>query len=1230
MPKPLKSSSLLFSIYYRFFARRLIGFIALAALCAALGAQILFLSYRAFGLERLGVNVVFTLALAVAVFALGRYLWSWASDGIFPKRFFHRWEAYHPDLAHRASLVIYSDRKKAEIDRLGYSHELIEAEDQLLIDKLREFAERKDASPLWLPVTVAAAALALTAVLWAAQREQVENDWVEISQALHVYQEPYEELRIRVPAQTAQTRGEPMTLVAEIEGDTKGEEAVLHREFRSGWERVSARPGNGRVEFALPGLTRELVYYVSVGDAMSNRGVAVPLDPPTIAQGTIKIEPPEYTRLPEETLSRWRNLSAPVGSWLQFDATASAELTGATAYWRGQAHSLSFEGREFVVRLHADGSDEFYVEMSDINGLSGESPRLRVSMIEDATPTVDIVQPGEISQAPSEMRIPVAVHLKDDYGVRNVILHSVLNDDETSAIQELAWTWEPEAQDDIGQATDFYINFEWNIAPRQMYPGDELAFWLEAYDEDPFHGPKAGRSKTHTIRYPSLMDMVDDLTAAEEEQVDDLNEVVGEQKQIREELGDTIERISEKLENPGADSEGEESFWMEKQELEALKGRQEELVEQARRIEEELEAYQDSANQEMSPQQQQEQGFTPDTLEKISRVQDLMSELLDQDSQRMMQQMEEAIEQLSDEISPEQLQELEFNVEDFEQQLDRTLSMLESTYDFRQMEGLRQTATELAQRQDHLMRETEQLEDELAQMSSELSSMEEQAEQLTQAQQQAAEQNQASQSGEQASEENQGQENQQSGENAESESAQGEQSESGESPDGEQGEESKPSEEEQRLAEEMKQLQEQIDAKKAEMEAKKNILAKRQERLQNDTDSMMQQMKQMQEQMSESNPELAQQLQQMSEQLQQQGALQQMSQAVERIQSQRPQDALPNQQKAMDALQQMSQQMQNQMANMGLQNMQEDSNAIKRLVDRGLFLSDELEGLTESTLGQSEALQALRTANVFMRELKRVHGEWDEIAQTNPFMNRAVERLLQESEERLLEAVEAGQGVRWLGLHESRQSLIALNRALNQMLKDNQQMQQQMQQQQMGSQQMQQQMQQMMQQQQNLNQMMQQLRQQGEEGERMAEQLQRMAERQAQIRKQIERMMQQYRHARQMKNQLQGIYDEMEEVEKMMKAGETGEELEERQERIMSRLLEAGTFQEEDEYGRERREERPDDVTEAESPEGGRPQDAEDKIRRSIQQPPLDQIPPAFREAIKNHYIRLSNEPFPG
>lgn len=1195
----LPSLRLLHQVYRRHQWMRSAGLVILIAIWVCLVAHVM-LASAGLNFGPTALNGVFSALLIAVVVSITRYLLQWNHEGFGIARFIARWEESHQALANRSSLLVYAEQHPDEVERLGYSTDLIAADDRWMREYVDQTARDASSLPIARPLAILAVLAGALGLWWSASPSSLQANAQQVAQALSIRAEEQAGLRIRVPEQIHVLRGDPLTLKANLGINVQDTPAFVHFTGGRRWESVPATGEGELVRLALPPVQREMRYTVSVGSSVSNVGRIIPLDKPSVRQAQIAVNPPDYTQQPQETRSGWQSLAAPRGSQVVIQATASAMLQSATIHWKDDAFPQQGGTDQIEIQIQrlTDAGD-LWMELVDENGLQAESKRIRLSVIPDATPSIAIEQMPLMSEIPVEMVLPINAHAEDDYGVRMIQIVSWLNDDESNRQEAMAWRYSPEEADQIGQATDFFISFNWDLAERNLFPGDKLHFYLEAYDEDPVYGPKAGRTRTYHIEYPTLVDRLSYLNQEEEEQLEDLGGLVNEQRQIREDMDSAIESLREKNQQPQSEgSEDESELFMEKKQMEQLKERQEDLVSEARKIQEELQQYEEAASQEMSEEEQQEKGFTPDTIEKISRIQNLMQELLDRDSQQLMQKMQQTIDQLSREMDQEQLDDLQFSMQDFEQQLDRTLSMLEQTYQGRQMQAMQQMLEDLAERQEHLSREretlqseSEQLAQQQAQLQQEMQSVQDEMNALQQeADQQEAQQQEGGQSESGLSEEER---------QAQMEALQQRQ------------------EELQKQAEELAQQREALDQEREQ-------LAERQQRLQEDTQSAADRMQQAQNEMQEQNPQAAQMMEQVGQPLMQGQPQTSMMQAAQQLQEGNMQQAGQRQQEAQQSLQGMAEQMQQQMNNMGMQNMQQNSEALTRLVERGLFLSDEMEGLTESVVGQSESSLALQKGRAFLREIQRIESIWQEQAQTNPFMGRAVGELLRESRTRLQEGIEAGQGEKWLGLHESRQSIIALNQALYRMRDDHNQMMQQMQQQQQGSNNLQQQMQQMISQQQNLNQMMQRLQQMGEEGQQMMQRLQEMAQQQSTVRRQIEEMMRQYRYSRQLRNRLEGIYQEMREVERLLEQGESGEEVTERQQRILTRMLEAGTMQEEDELGRERRAETAQSGDEASPPEDPRPQAEQERLREAVERPPLESIPPAYREALKQHYLQLS------
>jgi hypothetical protein len=1111
-----------------------------------------------FSLSTVGINFLFVFLCGILVYIVVSRLSVWSKEGFRISTFFHRWEKRHPEIANRTSLLIYLERRQDEVKRLGYSSELIEAEDEWLrryiLDHRGEKKEVISSTGLFL-----FACLVIPIFLFWFMRSDLFGDSVlRISRALFMQDAAVRPSRIYVNETIQVVRGAPATLTASLSQRLDAKDAFIHIFTNDMWRTFPARQTYTSLAFPVPAVRQRMEYYFSVGNTLSNRGQVTPLDPPTLSQASITVTPPAYTGKTPEIIKPLRPFAAAEGSEITIAGESTNELTEASFRIGNTNVPVRFDGQTISVSFTASQSGEISFSFTDRYGLTGTSRPCLMTMVPDASPTVEILSPKPIDQVPELLQQRVQARAFDDYQIQHLFVHSQVNYQESANRVERIWSLENEASPDVANATQLFVTYDWDLSQFNLFPGDEFTFYLEAWDNDAIHGSKSGRSQTHILRYATLAELLGALDEKERIQVEDLNELVEEQHKITRDAGDTIDKITEKIESQTPENEDRDPAWMEKKELEEIKKRQEKLVEEAKRIQEQLNEYREEAEQTLSNEEREQQGFTPETVEKMARIQELLDELVNQDTRQLLQKIDSTLQEMSKQITTEQLQDLKFSFEEFDQELNRTLSMLENAFQARQLEGLRNMAEELAQRQEHLQRETQKLAERQNELQDKLDALE-------------------------------NNDNQQSAES--------------------------------RDQQDLKELQAQRD----QLQAEQDMLEARQKQMQQDAQSLMDKMNDMQQSTEEESPQISQMLQQIQDQLIEQQLQAELSQATEQLKRNNMEQAQKHQKNAQQQLQEMAQQLQSQLLDMTGMEMAMDTTAIRRLVDRGLFLSNHIEALAEGAEGRRNEQQSLRLAQAFLREIDRIRRVWVEMSQTNPFMGREIKRLLDRSEERLRRAVEVGQGVKWVGLHETRQSVMALNEALVHMLRDMENMQQQMQQQ-SGAQSLQQQMQQLISQQKNLNDAMDQMRQMGEKGQQMLEQLQQLAQQQAQIRKEIEKMMQQYRHVDQLRNRLQGIYQEMKELEELLQAGENDERAESKEKRIMTRMLEAGTMQEQDEYGKQRKAETAKTGLDAESPNGKVPLNADEKVRQAAERPPEERIPPQYREALKNYYTRLAEQ----
>lgn len=445
------------------------------------------------------------------------------------------------------------------------------------------------------------------------------------------------------------------------------------------------------------------------------------------------------------------------------------------------------------------------------------------------------------------------------------------------------------------------------------------------------------------------------------------------------------------------------------------------------------------------------------------------------------------------------------------------------------------------------------------------------------------------------------------------------------------------------LAEQEEALQEQTEALEEQQEsgelseeeaaAERERLAEEQQRAKEEMEALEEAMRELQEQMEGMQNVPQEQMQEMMEQMEQQDLPQQMDQNSQQLQQNQLQDAQQQQQEMQQQLRQMQQQMMDMGQQMQQQQKQRDLTGLRRVLDDVLTLSYEQENLRASTAPQSSDSPVIRQSAAQQVELaaglSTVSDSLQVLAREIPEMKVAIQARAGEALREMGEAVEqlAERRVGPAAGHQ-KASMTSLN-DLALLLSDL--MDQMMNPSASGGQgtpsmqQMMQQLQQMSGQQQQLNQQIQQMLNDAQ-GQRLSQdqqgRMQQLRQQQEALRQQLEEMIEGGGLDAQGKSELQRIADEMEQVERQLEGGRITRETVQRQQNILTRLLEARESM--NQRGKKReREATPGEDRPPESPDMLPPADEVDRLRRDLIRALESGYAPDYQELIKRYFELL-------
>jgi hypothetical protein len=192
-------------------------------------------------------------------------------------------------------------------------------------------------------------------------------------------------------------------------------------------------PGESAFIWSAPPMQKDLIYYITGGDARTPFYHITLLHPPAVSELHVHYDYPAYTHHDSLTVTtRAGPIEAPQGTHVGIDVVSLTPLSQATLQIGGQnfastsAQSPNIRHLDFVLdhdvtaRLHLIGAN-------DVPGT--EDTLLVLSAIEDQPPLLQLVQPAaDIHLTPRDL-LTIAWQALDDFGVQKILLQWQINND---------------------------------------------------------------------------------------------------------------------------------------------------------------------------------------------------------------------------------------------------------------------------------------------------------------------------------------------------------------------------------------------------------------------------------------------------------------------------------------------------------------------------------------------------------------------------------------------------------------------------------------------------------------------------------------------------------------------------------------------------------------------------------------------------------------------------------
>ncbi len=424
------------------------------------------------------------------------------------------------------------------------------------------------------------------------------------------------------------------------------------------------------------------------------------LDHPIVRSLMVTIEQPNYTRIKPVVLpDNIGDISGVAGTRGVFRVVASkplekAEILFAPSDTSHESHRsyvsyvLSVEDSIATGSVTFMKSGSYHIALLDRDSVQSEHPiEYNVFISQDQPPEIVLLQPSGNSDLPNDMRLDMLAHIHDDFGFRGVRLGYRLSKSKYVR-PDSTYTWLTVPLSNYN-TQDLDVPYIWNLTPMAIGPEDEVSYVLEVTDNDAVTGPNSARTPEYTVRVPS----VEEIFKQADQQANKSEQNMNEIKQDAEELQKKVDAAVDEMKQlkPSDLARQSQSFSKQK-DMQQMLDRQNQLNDRVNQVAKDL--------QEMTKSLDQQKALSPETMKEYQDLQNLFKQIDSPELKKAMEQLQQAMQK---NVDPQKLAQamknMKLNEEQFRKSIERTENILRKIQAEQKVDELMKSANELAKQE---------------------------------------------------------------------------------------------------------------------------------------------------------------------------------------------------------------------------------------------------------------------------------------------------------------------------------------------------------------------------------------------------------------------------------------------------------------------------------------------------------------------------------------------------
>lgn len=470
-------------------------------------------------------------------------------------------------------------------------------------------------------------------------------------------------------------QGETVVIELELKGDEIPRESyILLGNNRYKMKRTDA----GRFEYSIPNVqkTQEL-QFEAAGYFSKNFLFDVEIFA-SIRSTDLLLTFPAYLGRKHERLQSIGDLSIPEGTKIQWDI-GSKNANALTVKPLDSILTVKDDRVRFD-RKFSDSEIIKFISNNDLFGI-GDSLEFNVQVIKDERPKISAQR---VLDSTIFTQIYFTGMISDDHGFSKLkFSYSVKRGDETTEVMDIPLEFQP----DLSKQT-FYNMLD--LKELGMVAGDVLIYSFSVWDNDGVNGPKGSTTMEQSYAIPSP-DQLNELHSKNSEQIKNslgASQSIGEN--IEEKTGDIERMLTEKR----------QLEWSDKQKIEDLLRKQEELQKNLERSIDEIKKNNDL--------EEEYNDLSEELKQKQERLEKLFEEVMDEEMKALMEKIRDLMNQNDLDNLQQEMQNFKMSQQELNKELDRMLELYKELELEKELEKTVQDLHDLAKEQKELAEQSKE------------------------------------------------------------------------------------------------------------------------------------------------------------------------------------------------------------------------------------------------------------------------------------------------------------------------------------------------------------------------------------------------------------------------------------------------------------------------------------------------------------------------------------------